>query len=94
MEESHTPNQQKVPKCLGRTSNNKIIVLPFCDKNFTGDRYLQFLQNELMPTVAEDFHSPNQLDVSERSIWFQQDGTTPHFARHKCEFSNMVFLGQ
>lgn len=93
MRESHTQNPQKVNVWAG-ILNNTIIGPFFFDQNLTGDRYLQFLQNDLIPSVAHVFPNPNQPDMPDRSIWFQQDGAPPHFARQVREYLNTVFPGQ
>ncbi|KAJ8932570.1 hypothetical protein NQ318_007619 [Aromia moschata] len=64
--------------------NSQIIGPYFFDGTLTGARYLDFLQNVLVPELRmlfPDDDNPNEID---RNIWFQQDGAIPHFslARH------------
>lgn len=90
MREQHTQNPQKVNVWAG-ILNDRIIGPFFFDGNLTGDQYLQFLQNELIPTLAANFPNINQPNLPEASIWFQQDGAPPHFARQVREYLNTVF---
>ncbi|KAJ8935366.1 hypothetical protein NQ318_012936, partial [Aromia moschata] len=54
--------------------NSQIIGSYFFDGTLTGARYLDYLQNFLVPELRmlfPDDDNPNEID---RNIWFQQDG--------------------
>lgn len=67
----------------------RIIGPIFFDNNLTGDIYLDFLQNTLVPELTRLFPSENG-NFDER-IYFQQDGAPPHYAANVREFLNNIF---
>ncbi|KAJ8961135.1 hypothetical protein NQ318_008815 [Aromia moschata] len=70
--------------------NSQIIGPYFFDETLTGARYLDFLQNFLVPELRilfPDDDNPNEID---RNIWFQQNGAT-HFSLEK-NFSNASII--
>lgn len=84
------PRKYKTIKYQGRTSvnvwcgivNNRIIGPIFFNGSLTGQRYLQFLQNEV-----ENLLDELPLMVSQNLIW-QQDGAPPHAVRDVVNFLN------
>lgn len=61
------------------------IVGPFViNGNLNGERYLQMLQEEIIPAVRN-------LNVDFDEIWFQQDGCPAHNARTNLEFLRTTF---
>ncbi|KAJ8933656.1 hypothetical protein NQ318_019301 [Aromia moschata] len=56
----------------------------FFEKTLTGERYLEFLQNDLVPALAVIFPNENDPDIPDNTLWFQQDGAPPHYARSGC----------
>lgn len=54
----------------------------FFDNRLTGERYLQFIRDEL-PVLLED------VNLRARSrMWFQQDGAPPHYFRQVRDYLN------
>lgn len=68
---------------------DRIIGPIFFDNNLTGDRYLEFLQNILVPELRRAFPTENG-NIDER-IYFQQDGAPPHYAANVRAFLNAFF---
>ena len=66
MIETHTQTPQKLNVWAG-ICGDQIIRSFFIDGNLTGDRYLQLLQEQIIPSCRALF--PNN-----HNIWFQQDG--------------------
>ena len=62
------------------------LIGPFVfDNNLTGKTYEAFPRNEL-PGLLED------IPLTERSqMYFQRDGTHPHYTRHVREYLNESF---
>ena len=72
-------------QCLCGLFNGRLIGPYFYETTLTGERYLQFLHN-ILPELLE--HIPlNQRE----SMWWQQDGATPHFHRQVREYLNNIF---
>jgi hypothetical protein len=68
-----TQYPQKVNVWAGILGNN--IVGPFfINGNLNGERYLQLLQQQILPAIRN-------LNVNLEEIWFQQDGCPAHNAR-------------
>lgn len=65
--------------------NGRLIGPYFYDGTLTGERYLEFLQNSL-PDLLED------IPINERAtMWWQQDGASPHFARRVRSYLDVNF---
>ncbi|KAJ8940250.1 hypothetical protein NQ318_016707, partial [Aromia moschata] len=47
----------------------------------TGERYQEFLQNDLVPALAVISPNENDPDILDNTLWFQQNGAPPHYAR-------------
>jgi hypothetical protein len=77
MQEIHTQYPQKVNVWTG-IIDDRILGSFFFANNLIGDRYLQFLQLELMPEVAALFPNANNPDLPNNTIGLQQDGAPPH----------------
>ncbi|XP_071055356.1 histone-lysine N-methyltransferase SETMAR-like [Onthophagus taurus] len=88
--EVHTQYPQKVNVWAG-IIHNKIIGPFFFEQILTGQRYLEFLRNELMPVLLEAFPNNNNPNLLDDNIWFQQDGALPHVAHPVREFLNNSF---
>lgn len=67
--------------------DNQVIGPYFFEESLTGARYLQFLQDCLVPRLNELF--PNRND-----LWFQQDGAPPDFAVDVRTYLTIVFRGK
>lgn len=90
MTEAHTQYPQKVNVWAGIVED-RIIGPFFFDEPLTGQRYLDFLENELIPALTEIFPNENDPNLLNEHIWFQQDGAPPHFARPVRDFLNRCF---
>lgn len=55
--------------------DSKIIGPHFFEETLNGERYLQFLREDL-PALFDDVSYETRMNM-----WFQQDGAPPHFAR-------------
>lgn len=65
--------------------NGRLIGPYFYDGTLTGERYLNFLQN-ILPDLLED------IPLNERNtMWWQQDGATPHFDHRVRNYLDMIF---
>lgn len=79
MREGHTQFNRKINVWAGVVGD--IIIGPFFfEENLTGERYLSFLEEELVPALATLFPEIERPDLPHHNIWFQQDGAPPHFA--------------
>lgn len=88
--EAHTQYPKKVNVWAG-IINNKIIGPYFFEGTVTGEVYLDFLINFLVPTLQRAFPDVNHPNEIDRSIYYQQDGAPPHFARTVRNYLNEVF---
>jgi transposase len=88
--ENHTQYNEKVNVWAGIVEN-RIIGPFFFDESLTGERYLNFLRNDLVPALATLFPDDNDPDLPSLTLWFQQDGAPPHYAVHVREYLNTVF---
>lgn len=68
--------------------NGKVIGPFELPNNLDGNRYLEFLQNEL-PVLLED-EPLNNL----QNIWFQNDGCPAHYARPVRDYLNQEYPGR
>lgn len=81
-----TQYPQKVNVWAGILGDN--IVGPFfINGNLNGERYLQLLQQDIIPAVQN-------LNVNFDEIWFQQDGCPAHNARQVQDFLATTFPEQ
>lgn len=65
--------------------HNQLIGPFIFQERLTGEAYLQFLQEEL-PTLLEDVPL-----ATRRRMYFQHDGTPPHFSRAVSTYLNQQF---
>ncbi|XP_063994344.1 uncharacterized protein LOC135171649 [Diachasmimorpha longicaudata] len=65
--------------------DGQVIGPYFFNQTVTGQRYLQFLQDDL-PVLLEHVHFDRRL-----RMWFQQDGAPPHFALCVRNYLNVLF---
>jgi hypothetical protein len=90
MTEAHTQYPQKVNVWAG-IIDDRIIGPFFFEENLTGERYLTFLRNQLIPVLANMYPNANNANLPSDNIWFQQDGAPPHYAREVRQFLNNCF---
>lgn len=87
MREQHTQWPEKVNVWAGLLGNN--IIGPFFMENtLNGPRYLQLLQDRILPAilrVCED------QDINFNNLWYQQDGAPPHYHRDARHYLNEIF---
>jgi Transposase. len=88
--EAHTQYPQSVNVWAGIV-NDRIIGPYFIDGNLTGERYLAFLRNQLLPYLCILFPNANNLGIPEESMWFQQVGAPSHYSRDVRQYLNQVF---
>lgn len=93
MTDTHTQYPQKVNVWAG-IINDRIIGPFFFEENLTGQRYLTFLRNQLIPVLTNIFPNANNPNLPNDNIWFQQDGAPPHYAREVRQFLNNCFPGR
>ena len=89
-QDCHTQYRQKINVWAGIVEN-QILGPYFFEENLNGERYLDFLQNELIPALAVLFPNPQNPDIPHNDIWFQHDGAPPHFARAVRQFLDLTF---
>lgn len=77
--ESHSQYPEKVNVWAGIIGDH-VIGPKFFNGNLTGEQYLAFLQEDLIPCLSALFPNPIDPDLFDDRIWFQQDGAPPHFA--------------
>lgn len=83
MQEYGTQYPEKVNVWAG-IIGDRIIGPYFFEETLTGARYLEFLQNFLLPELNRLFPNTNDL-------WLQQDGAPPHYALLVRNYLDNVF---
>lgn len=91
--ECHTQYPQKVNVWAG-IIGNRILGPFFFDGTLTGERYLEFLEFDLIPALAVVYPNPEDPDIPNDSLWYQQDGAPAHFTRPVREYLDSVFPGR
>jgi transposase len=84
-EELHTQYPKKVNVWLGVIGNIKVGPF-FIDGILTSQRYLELLQNEIIPHLRNIFN-----EVEWNNIWFQQDGAPPHYGAEVRTYLDRTF---
>lgn len=90
IEESHTQHHQKVNVWAG-IIDNRVVGPCFFDETLTGERYLDFLQFDLVPALAVLFPNDVEPDLPHPRILYQHDGAPPHYAHQVCNFLHQTF---
>lgn len=90
MREHHTQYPQKINVWAGIV-RNKILGPYFFDGNVNGQKYLQCLQEFLIPNLVNLFPSRNEPGVHCENLWYQQDGASPHYAVQVRAYLDQVF---
>ena len=88
--ESHSQYNEKVNVWAG-IINNRVIGPYFFEGSLTGERYHDFLENDLIPALATLYPDENMPDMPNQALWFQQDGAPPHYAASVRRFLDDVF---
>lgn len=90
MEEVHTQRPQKINVWAGIVGQH--IVGPFfIEGNLNSARYLQLLQENVIPRIMELFPNPVNANAVNETIWFQQDGAPPHYGNAVRNYLNNIF---
>lgn len=84
LRESHTQYPQKLNVWAG-LFRDQMIGPFFIDGNLNGPKYLQLLQEEIVPSLQEI--AGDEYD----EVWFQQDGAPAHFTRIVRDYLNEEF---
>ncbi|VEN54798.1 unnamed protein product, partial [Callosobruchus maculatus] len=71
--EAHSQHPQKLNVWMG-IGGNRLIGPFFIDGNLNGDKYLDLLNNYIIPALQNNGQLPH-------NVWFQQDGAPPHYDR-------------
>lgn len=90
MREHHTQYQQKLNVWAG-ILDGRIFGPYFFEGNLTGQMYLNFLREELVPALAQLYPNQRDPDLPHNGLWYQQDGAPPHYAREVRDFLNETF---
>lgn len=86
---AHTQHPEKVNVWAG-IFQDQIVGPYFFDENLTGQMYLDFLQVELIPALAQRYPG-DEPDTPALTMWFQQDGAPPHYALAVRQYLNEIF---
>lgn len=79
---TRTQHPQKVNVWAGLIGNR--VIGPFVlDGNLNGRKYLELLQNRVVPAIRENFDT--------NVVWFQQDGCPAHNTRVVSNYLNEIF---
>lgn len=82
--EAHTQRPSKVNVWAGIVDNR--LIGPFIiDGNLNSVKYLEMLQNQIVPALQ------NMFGQEAQNIWLQQDGAPPHYGREVRQYLNNVF---
>lgn len=88
--ETHTQYPQKINVWCGIVRD--IILGPyFFERTLTGEIYLIFLQNEVIPSITARFPDYDDLTQFQRALFYQQDGAPPHYAAPVRAYLNQMF---
>lgn len=87
MREHHSQYPQKVNVWAGILCN-QIIGPFFIDGNLTADKYIDLLNNSIIPAIR------NVAGGTLDNVWFQQDGAQVHFALVVRNLLNTYFPGK
>lgn len=63
--------------------DERILSLSLFEEIFTGTRYLQFLQSDIVSLIKNEFQND--------SMWFQKDGAPPHYANNVKQYLHVTF---
>lgn len=87
----HTQRPQKLNVWAGILGDH-IIGPFFIDDNLTGEKYLDVLENRIIPCINRAIEE--DMNLFENEIVFQQDGAPPHYAAPVRQFLDDHFPGR
>lgn len=90
MREDHTQYPEKI-NVWAAIAENRIIGPYYFEENLNGPRYLQFLQDYVIPNLVILFPNANNPAIPNENLWFQQDGAPPHYAADVRRYLDQVF---
>jgi predicted DNA-binding protein YlxM (UPF0122 family) len=93
MMEYHTQNPQKINVWCGIV-DGRILGPYFFDEILTGERYLHFLRDDLIPALIALYPNPEEPDLPRNDLFFQQDGAPPHYAAPVRAYLDQVFTNR
>lgn len=85
MREQYTQYPAKVCVWAGIV-RNRIIGPYFLEETLNGPRYLDFLQQQLIPNLRNLFPSSTNPMLHDENLWFMQDGAPPHYANQVRQY--------
>lgn len=85
IQEARTQYPQKLNVWAG-IFRQRIIGPYFIDGSLTGRKYVELLQNEIIPELLRVVG-----DELRNNVWFQQDGAPPHYSLIARQFLNNTF---
>ncbi|XP_023312530.1 uncharacterized protein LOC111692677 [Anoplophora glabripennis] len=91
--ETHSQFPQKVNVWAGLVGN-RILGPFFIEGALTGEKYFKFLRDDLIPAPAVLYPNDVDPDLPNNTIWYQQDGATPHFAVIVRDYLNQIFANR
>lgn len=92
MRRGHTQWPEKLNVWVGIVGDQ--VIGPVFFNTSIRERFLEFLENELVSNLAVLNNYPVEADVPNQNIWFQEDGTPPLYARPVREYLDQVFPGK
>uniref|UniRef100_V5G298 Uncharacterized protein n=1 Tax=Anoplophora glabripennis TaxID=217634 RepID=V5G298_ANOGL len=81
MMEAHNQHPETLNVWCGIVRERVRVIDPYIFEQYlTGQRYLEFLQFELIPALVILFPNPLEPDSPDEDLVFEQDGAPPHYA--------------
>lgn len=68
------------------------ILGPSIDDTLTGERYLEFLEFNLIPALALCHTKLKDPEIPNDTLWYQQDGAPAHYTRQHVHIEIWFFL--
>lgn len=93
MREHHTQFPQKI-NVWAAIVENRLIGPYYFEATLNGPRYLQFLQDNVIPNLAILFPNANNPAIPNENLWYQQDGAPPHYAADVRRYLDQVFTNR
>lgn len=88
--EAHTQYPEKV-NVWAAIVGDRILGPYFIDGSLTGVKYLELLRDHLVPALGELYPNPDDPDVPNNALWYQQDGAPAHYTLAVREYLNDIF---